>query len=85
MSKERFTINWDMFEGSSHCEEGVALFATGEIRTFAEWVKWHQPYMPKQAAEVRRIRNARLGIKNIRGRCRRKALQWFQGPIGAWN
>lgn len=67
-----FRINWSTFMGSSHCEEGIAEFADGEIKTYTEWYKWHFPWMPKQASYVHAIKR-NLSIQEARRRAKRKA------------
>jgi len=57
-------INWTLFEGSSHCEEGLGFFVLGIIKTFDEFEKWFLPHMREQAAEVRKMKGR--GIKKMR-------------------
>jgi len=49
-------IAWTTFLGSSHCEDGIAEFAAGNLN-FASWEKWHLPHMKEQAKYVRKIRH----------------------------
>ncbi len=45
-------VNWKIFEGSSHCEEGLARFATGDIASYKEFKKYFLPMMRDCAREV---------------------------------
>ena len=53
-------VNWTLFSGSSHCEEGLADFATGRIKTFKEFKKYFLPDMKEQAREVDKMTAYRL-------------------------
>lgn len=77
MSKEKIRIDWSFFEGSSHCEEGVAEFATGGLKTFKDWSKWHLPHMKEQADYVKFL-SKHLSLFVARRRAAAKARQWFQ-------
>lgn len=59
-------MNWDLFKGSSHCEEGLGLFAAKRLKNFVEFEQWFLPSMTEQAAEVRKMR--KLGLKEARRR-----------------
>jgi len=57
-------INWKVFEGSSHCEEGLAYFAMGEINTFKAFEEWFFPHMTEQAQVVKSMKGK--GLKKMR-------------------
>lgn len=71
-------IDWQKFSGSSHCEEGLALFATGEIKTYKEFEKYFLPYMEDVSNEVRKLKNSKIGIEKAR-RLARRAFKRFSG------
>ena len=57
-------INWKLFEGSSHCAEGLAMFARGDLATFKAFEQYFMPHMKEQAAEVRKMKG--LGLTKMR-------------------
>ena len=57
-------IDWTVFAGSSHCEEGLADFATGRIKTFKAFKKYFMPAMVRQAEEVDNIK--KIGLVKAR-------------------
>jgi hypothetical protein len=59
-------INWKIFSGSSHCEEGLAEFAKGEIKTYKEFKQYFLPHMKDVAEEVDRMKNSKTGIVKVR-------------------
>ena len=63
-------INWQLFAGSTHCEEGLAMFALGLIKTFKDFEHWFYPYMKEQGIEVRKMRG-QGGIEIMRQRASR--------------
>jgi len=64
-------INWKIFEGNSHCKEGVCLFGRGQLSS-NQWLDWHLPYMKEQAAHVRQI-TIHIPLITARKRARRAA------------
>jgi hypothetical protein len=67
----KIRINWKIFEGSSHCEEGVCLFGLGKLN-YNQWIKWHLPYMHEQAKYIRKIKN-HVPLTTARKRARQAA------------
>ena len=63
------SINWSLFAGSSHCAEGLAMFARGDLKTFAAFEQYFLPHMKEQATEVRKMRGK--GIARVRAACAR--------------
>lgn len=70
--KMPFRINWSIFEGSSHCEDGIAELADGNITNFTAWYKWHYPWMPIPARYVRTVKKY-LTFNEVRRRAKRKS------------
>jgi len=66
-------INWKIFDGSSHCEEGVCLFGVGELN-YKQWIEWHLPHMKEQARYVAKIKNNVL-LTTARKRARQAAYR----------
>ena len=64
-----FRIEWSIFEGSTHCGEGIWLFVD-EKWSFHQWVQHHLPYMKEQAAYVKQIQR-NLSLEETRRRARR--------------
>jgi len=69
-----FRIDWSVFMGSSHCEDGIVEFADGELKTYNAWYKWHLPLMLYQGKYVRTIKR-HLSVNEARKRARRKATR----------
>jgi hypothetical protein len=59
-------INWNKFSGSSHCEEGLADFAMGNIKTYKAFKKYFLPHMKDVANEVDNMKKSKIGIKKVR-------------------
>ena len=49
-------INWKIFKGSSHCEDGVCLFGFGHL-DYKQWINWHLPLMTDQAEYIKQLQN----------------------------
>lgn len=47
-------INWNLFRGSSHCRDTMYDFAEGYI-SGTDLEKCFLPFMPKMAAEAKRL------------------------------
>ena len=62
----KIKINWQLFAGSSHCEEGLADFAMGNIKTYKEFRRFFLPGMKEVAEEVDKLKNSKIGIKKAK-------------------
>ena len=71
-------INWKAFEGSSHAEEGLGLFAVSKL-SYRKFEEWFLPHMPDLAEVVRTIKNNKKDIKSNR----RNAARGFRRICGA--
>jgi len=72
-------INWKLFDGSSHCSEGLAYFARGNLKTFREFEEYFLPDMKEQAAEVHKMRG--MGLVDMRRRAARAFCRHESGSI----
>jgi len=59
-------VNWKKFQGSSHCEEGLGLFAAGRFKSYRAFEQYFLPHMKDMAAIVEQMKNSKTPVKNMR-------------------